>query len=227
MKIRAHKGIGGLLVAVALVLGLLAGPAAALSVSDMPSSLGSLQATYGPVTVINSDPAKPAEDHGRLTTSAYLEASGNYLYVAEFRPLVTGITNFGTAFGFNGIAGFTGRAGWSFADAGAAGGTLIDNGSILPGSGSFMLLQGGGNLVWFVMEDVSTFWSHYTPMHFFFESANGPGPAPYTLDWYTMTNQFAGQGSGLAPVPEPATLLLLSSGVLAAGAWTRWSRRRA
>ena len=207
-------------VVVAVALAFLATPAAAVSLGgDLPGGLGAAVMSYGPVDVLNTNPLDPFELHGTLTTNAYAYGA-NYLYVATLAPAVTGISVFSTSFA-GGIAGFTGNAGWSWADGAAASGG--------PGADAFFPLEADGNLIFMAMFN----WTNFHPISFFFESTYGPGVCitGSGVDCYSMTNQFSGGASGLfavaTAVPEPSTLLLLSSGLLAAGAWTRWSRRSA
>jgi hypothetical protein len=216
-------GIGkaaGWLIGIAVVLGLMASPAAALTISDLPS-LGSALLTYGPIEIQDIN-----EDHGALTTSVYSNGSGGYVYVAELAPIVEGVRKFHTSFAA-GIQGFTGNAGWSYTDAKNAG--SLDG----TGIGAFTLTDPflSGDLEWTAVGFGVQNWSSKTPIRFWFESNYFATLGNY--DWYEMTNEFPGSGLGLAPdpnavapVPEPATLLLLASGLLIGGAWTRAGRRQ-
>ena len=160
----------------------------------------------------------PPEDHGSLTTQVF-QNGGIYTYEATVTPKVTGISVFSTSF-TGGIAGLTGRAGWSFANATSAGASDA-------GSAFFMTLSPNGNLTWHVdpvQSDMGLWATAGVAITFFFQSMDGPQNGGV----YSMTNAFTGSAIGYAsapaPVPEPGSLLLLAAGMLGVGLLT--TRRR-
>ena len=109
------------------------------------------------------------------------------------------------------VGGFTGVAGWRFAD------TLITGGTGT--AADFVLTDDHGRLSW------RTNWQDdfdgslgfdSSPITFFFVSTNPPGTTgnqhhpPYGLENESRN----GVAQGLAPVPEPGSIALLGSGLV-------------
>jgi len=215
-----------------MALGLFASPATALSLSQDLASITDLPATpYQSMTdTLNGWDG----GHGTLKTEAYQNAPGLWTYVMTVTPHFGGITEFWTNFA---VAGFTGNAGWSWDDAGAAG-TLFK-------SSIFKVTNTAGYLDWNAIASglwTQAFWNqadangHYASIRVFYQSIYGPGATAVscistTATCYGAINSTDLSAQGLAPspnfsVPEPGTLLLLVSGLLGAGVWARSRRAR-
>jgi hypothetical protein len=155
--------------------------------------------------------------HGTLTTTAYWNAAHTLItYEAKLLPVVNEISIISTSFS---PAGLTGKIGWSYTDATAAG-------YVGSAATAFAAFAGSGGLEW--DRDLSQmFWSANQQMRFFFQSTLLPGTATFGV--YNQSNASIGSALGLMPVaaPEPMTLLLLSSGLAGAGLWARWGRKDA
>ncbi len=162
---------------------------------------------------------------GSVLTSVYLNASGVYTYVMKVTPAGTSDKEFNTGFV---IDGFTGVAGYSFADATADGATGA-LGTTTGADRSFSTLNVDGRIDWTVYSTAQVLdglWNNASKIKgitFFYQSTSGPGSGTFNF----MASQAAsGTGVGaVAPVPEPASLFLLGSGAIGAGMWLR--RRRA
>jgi hypothetical protein len=226
---------------IAAVIALLASPAGATPIlgADLPGGLISPIASMTRDLLGANEPCCGAV-HGTLTTDVY-ETGGLYTYVATVTPAsssnpsypqgITGISLFATTFV---PAGLTGYAGWSWTDAEAAGASSVG----FSGSSVFSLALTPGGLTWQVDPLANAdcppacFWNHQESIRFYYQSTLGPGgvAVAYSTGVYSTQNATQGSGVGLAPVasvPEPATLLLLGSGVAGAGLWTRRRRNRA
>ena len=218
------KKTAGLVVGMAVALGLFASPAAALSLQQDLASISDLAATpYRSMTdTLNGWDG----GHGTLKTDVYQNGSGLWTYVMTVTPHFGGITEFWTNFA---VAG-SGNSGWSWADAAAAN-------TLFPAA-IFKVTNTAGYLDWNAIASglwTEAFWNqadangHYPSIRFFYQSIYGPGA---TALFYGAINSTDLSAQGWAPsadfrAAEPGTLLLLASGLLGAGVWARLRRARA
>ena len=128
--------------------------------------------------------------------------------------LAGGDVNFVYNTEFN-VSGFTGTAGWRFADAAAAGagGGALD----------FHIERVDGRLMWAAMfGGAFGEWNAFEPITFFFVSTLPPTIKNYSL--FSLQPIEFGTGQGLAPVPEPGSIALFGSGLV--GLYAAIRRRR-
>jgi len=190
----------------------LARPASAIPVSPVDLGTVSLGAQVGgdmmdPFTAVVPPPASV----GDATTRVFFDGA-SYLYTQTVTP--TGDFNFVFNTEFD-PGGFTGLAGWRFSDAAAAGagGT----------SSAFQIERTTGGLIW-----AASFggafgqWNAFEPITFFFASTRPPTIKDYSL--FSLVPTELGTAQGLAPVPEPGSLALFGSGLVAL--YTTIRRRR-
>jgi len=145
---------------------------------------------------------------GDVTTRVFFDGV-RYVYTQTVFP--EGALNFGFATEFN-VGGLT-AAGWRFADAAAAGalGNALD----------FRIDRTDGRLTW---SNFTSFgqWNAFEPITFFFISTQPPTIKTYSL--FSVVPFEFGSAEGLAPVPEPGSIALFGSGLVAIYAAIR--RRR-
>jgi hypothetical protein len=187
---------------------------------DFASIVLGSQAAASLTNNIVDGPLEP--DLGRLTGTVWHRA-GTYTYELLIDPVVNNLSGFGTSFG---VTGFTGVAGYRFADASAAGAPDPEF--------AFDIIHfddSDGTLSWLVPAELQDagFWrdsihgNNLVPMTLFFQSTAGPG-----LGIYNLINLHVGSAVNYAPtaaVPEPASLLLLGSGFTVMGILGRLTRR--
>ena len=116
------------------------------------------------------------------------------------------------------VTDFTGVAGWSFSEAGAAGGSGT--------ASDFRIehLDVGGQLVWVAAlgGPLGSEWNASEPITFFFASTQPPTIKDYNL--FSLMPVEVGTAQGLAPVPEPGSIALFGSGLV--GLYAAMRRRR-
>ncbi len=183
----------GLILSLALALSLLL-TGAAMATVIVPTDLGtivlgaSVAGPMGPMSFVN--PAPPPASTGGLVSQVYLNGA-TYTYVLTVTPSINNIETFTTGFA---PGQFTGVAGYSFADA------------VVMGTG-FSIEQIDGHLTWQAADRSA--WDSGEMVRLFYQST-----LPPSVGKYNLIDTAVGTANGYAPVPEPATMLLVGGGLL-------------
>jgi len=149
----------------------------------------------------------PTEPVGRSHNRRVID--GNYLHAQTVNP--AGLVNFGFARHFDG-EGFSGLAGWRFKDAARAGGKGT--------ASDFDVMNMDGQLIWMASLGGSFgHWHPFEPITFFFVSIS-----PRNCNPFPTFPRDPSSPQELAPVPEPGTVALFGSGLVAL--FTSLRRRR-
>jgi hypothetical protein len=143
----------------------------------------------GPIITDFMTPA--SADIGDLTSAVFYDGVA-YSYLFRVVPAVDNISEVNTAFD---VVGFNGVAGYSFVEAG------------IVGTGFSVEYETDGTLDYGTV--ASGAFDSGESVTFFFQSVYGPTPGDYNI-----IDGVVGTATGYAPVPEPASLLLLGSGLL-------------
>ena len=166
-----------------------------------------------------------------LTGNGYQQGL-NYLYALTLEPgTVANISTFSSVYSVPGLIQTAGAAGFSYGNAALAGAPDLDGlGPMIAGEGAFnIFLMPTGILKWTLSDELldwmaipgNNFWDaapRLVPITFNFTSSLAPGPLGNT---YSLANAKGFETINDAPapaaVPEPSSLLLLGSGLLAFG----------
>ena len=160
----------------------------------------------GSIIGSHADPfkiANPPVTIGDISSDVFFDGR-QYTSLHAVTPHVTLQNNSYFATTFSVATGFTGIAGWSFSDAGSAGGTGTDT--------DFLLNEDQGRLAWSLRftttgPDRRSGWVPFEPIAFFFVSVQPPGASDYDL--LTPDIGLVGTAQTLGPIPEPGSIVLL------------------
>jgi hypothetical protein len=165
---------------------------------------GTLVFSTGPSDFISS----AVGDIGDLSSAVYDEGGGVFRYELEVTPGIDNISEFNAGYNVLGFLGpVAGAAGFSFSQAVAAG--------LAPPPGFNQFLDSDGSIDWETLGGGDP-WDTGETITFFFRSTFPPG-----VNKYNLINVDAGPATAAAPVPEPASLILLGSGLAGLGFWAR------
>jgi hypothetical protein len=150
---------------------------------------------------------------GEIDSVVLRDSLGRYVYQHTVTPWLTNNTIFDTQFT---VHGFAGLAGWFFQEALEAGGTGTDADFQITYKAPGEPLGPGeipGQLRWAAQAALD--WDGRDPITFFFVS-NLPPAAPGALRKnYRLVGEEVGTAQVPAPVPEPASIVLFGSALLA------------
>jgi hypothetical protein len=190
----------------------IARPASAIPVTPVDLGTVTLGSQVGSAMMDDFAAALPPPPSiGDATTRVFFDGL-RYVYTQTVFPTSDFNFAFNTEFA---VSGFTGVAGWRFSDAASAGAGGA--------AGSFLIERTAGQLSWFAMPGTAfPNWNAFEPITFFFVSTLPPTIKSYSL--FSLIPGDVGTAQGLAPVPEPGSIALFGSGLVAL--YTAVRRRR-
>ena len=172
-------------------------------------------APFGPSLLVDFSSSMGGGTNGELTTQVFYDGA-TYFYTQTINPAQNANFVFLTEFD---VVGFTGQAGWRFADSGAAGAGGNANDFLINESET-------GSLVWVALPGGAFGeWNAFEPITFFFASTLPPAIDSYTLLSLDPREFGTAFGFAPAPVPEPGSIALFGSGLV--GLYAALRRRRA
>jgi hypothetical protein len=201
-----------------VLIGARAASAAVITPTDLDAWLlsGAGLQVLGPTVPDPFDPAPPATTPvGTLSNSVYFnDVTSQYTYVHSVTTNQNNVMFFNTGFP---VSGFTGTAGWGFADSILAGGC----GGPEPGPvppfcfGDFIIqgqIGGGSQINWMAFGDLFNNFDATETIRFFYVSSQAPREGGN----YNLTAGSTGTAQSFAPAPEPGSIALLGTGLVVA-----------